>query len=106
MGRGGPHCRTSLFCHVVKAPTSPILEHRIGLFVLVMAVQVDVFADMRISSKEIFVAIIIKVIGSNSPSTHCVRSEANPDLIGGVSEEPFAIVQKQREGLTSQCGHA
>src|SRR4029077_12043087 len=94
--------RTCVCTYVLKGVVFHVLEDGVGLQIMLLRINIGIFTDVRVGAEEVFVAVVVKVHDSSSPTAHLVCREAN---IGGISihgEEVISLVSIQRKGFAAQ----
>src|SRR6202140_3219950 len=86
----------------LEAAAAHIAENGVRLFVLMIAVEVDVLAHVRVGGEEVFETIVIKVERADTPPCQLSGGKSDAGLPGDIGEEPAADVAAQREGLLGE----
>ena len=76
----------------LEAAAAHIAENGVRLLVLMVAVEVDVLAHVRVGREEVFETIVIKVERADTPPCQPGGGKSDAGLPGDIGEEPAADV--------------
>ncbi len=66
-----------------------------------MAVEFGVLTDVRIGREQIFLAVVVEIVRTDSPAAHGERPNAEFGLVCRGTKKAVTLIPEQREHVSS-----